>query len=165
MRFLGRKGSLYDILYMGIVMFVFCMLVLVGYALYSQFDDQVQAHGDIPANAKTASTAIKSHFPGVMDGVSIFLLGVMTIGVLAMAVLIRVHPIFILFFLIFLIFFVFFCGIWANVYYEMASNPELSAYASDLTNMHYIMTYLPFIIGIIGFLLAVVMFKSWQVSG
>jgi uncharacterized membrane protein len=75
---------------------------------------------------------------------------------------VRRHPVFFVFFVIILAIILFVSGAFSNVYQEMANNPDLADVAAQLTFIDNIMTYLPFIIGIFGFLLAIVMYKNWQ---
>ena len=164
-RKLGRKGSFYDLIYAGIVVFFFSMMVLIGYRIYAGIDDELQVNDAVSADGRAASNQIRSMFPGVLNNSSILLLAVMCVGTLALASLVRIHPIFILFFIVMLALLIFFCGVWSNVYEEVATQPDMAAYAADLTSIHVVMTYLPLIVGVIGSLLAIVMYKGWQGSG
>jgi len=141
------------------------MLVLIGYRIYAGIDDELQASSDVSAEGKAASSQIRAMYPGALDNASILLLTVLCIGTLALASLVRIHPIFILFFILLLAILIFFCAIWSNAYDEMATNAELATYAADLSNIHLVMTYLPLIVGVIGSILAIVMYKGWQGSG
>jgi len=47
---------------------------------------------------------------------------------------------------------------------EFASNPTLAAEANQLVKVAFVLDLLPFIIGIFGILLMMVMYKLWSVS-
>ena len=161
---MNKKGSLTDLLFMAVAIFVFGVATLLGYAVYSSFNTEIQTMTDIPADAKTASTSMVAHFPGVLDNSILFL--AFGLGVIAfmLAAMVRVHPVFLFIYLIFLVIIVIICGALSNVYQEMAANDNLSGYAANLGVANALLTYLPIIVGVFGTILAIVMYKSWRES-
>lgn len=140
-------------------MLFFGVVVLISFKIVTEFNTNIQANADIPANAKTATTSLLGYFPGVIDHMFLFLTIGLALVSLALAALVRVHPIFLPFFLIALGFVIFFSGLFSNIYQTMAANAVLSTEAAQLTFISHILEYLPIIVGVFGTILMVVLYK------
>lgn len=161
----NKKGSLQDLVLIGVVLLFFGMIVMFGFKFMSELDTQIQGMGVVSDNAKEASTSLKGHYTGAIDNGFLFLAIGLGIATLILAALVRVHPIFIPFFFIGLIIVVFVSGLFSNIYQEAAATTAIAAEADQLTFISTIMGILPLIVAIFGILLMVVMYKTWQVSG
>ena len=137
------------------------IVILIGFKISNTFNTQIQANVDMPATSKAASAELNNDFSGVVDNSFLFLMVGIGIVTLAMASLVRVHPIFLVFFIIGLIFIIFLSAVFSNIYDKMASDPQLSVEASQLDNITFIINKLPFFVGVFGILLMVVMYKVW----
>ena len=162
LRKLNKKGSIQDIVFIGVVLLFFGMIVLFGFKVTSEFNDKIQTMDDIPADAKTSTTSLLGNFSGTIDNTFLLLTIGLVIGALILASLVRVHPIFIPFFWISLLFVIFICGILSNVYQETAATTQLSGLADQLTFISHILEYLPLIVGIVGHILMAVLYKLWS---
>lgn len=160
----NKRGSLQDVIIIGVVLLFFGMIVLFGFKIQSEINTQVQAHDDIPARAKTASATLTNHYSGTIDYGFLLLAVGLAIATLILAALVRIHPVFIPLFFIGLVIVIFLCGVFSNIYQEMAGNSELTALADQLTFTSHILEYLPLIVGVFGFLLMIVMYKLWSVN-
>lgn len=158
----NKKGSIIDLVYVGIILFSLSVMVLFGYLITDRFNTSIQANADVDANGKAASTALLAHYPGIIDNSFLLLTIGLCIVTLVLAALVRVHPIFLVLYIIALAFIIIICAALSNVYEEMSLNPELSSLAANMTFMNAVMTWLPLIIGVFGSLLAIVMYKSWR---
>jgi heme/copper-type cytochrome/quinol oxidase subunit 3 len=162
MRYAGKnkkKGSLQDIVFIAVALLVFSVVILIGFRVSSGLNDQIQNMSVMPTDAKAASSTLTNSFPGVIDNTFLFLTIGLALVAFALAALVRIHPIFIALFIIALLLIIFFCGIFSNIYQEMASNVQLTPYADQLTFISLIMNFLPFIVGIFGTILMIVMYK------
>ena len=95
----NKKGSLQDILFIGIALLILGVSILFGYFFVSEINDHLQANDVVPTRAKSASTSLTGQFTTTIDNSFLFLalgLGMIT---LIFAALVRIHPIFIPFFL------------------------------------------------------------------
>lgn len=158
----SKKGSVQDLLYIGITLFVFALVILICFRISTSLNTEFQASDQIDSKGKAAHQQITNMYPGIIDNSFIFVTVILSIGALIMAALVRVHPIFLPIYIIAWIFVIFMCAIFSNAYQEMAANPDLSALATQMTFMNQVMTTLPFIIGIVGALLAIVMYKAYK---
>jgi len=158
----NKKAGAPELVYMFLALIVFSMLILIGYTIYSNIDERFQAHSDVTTRAKAASTQVKDKFTGVLDNSFLLLAFIIAIGALIMASLVRVHPAFFVAYLIALVLIIFMSGVFSNIYQQASDSPELAEYAADLTFVDNIMNYLPFFVGVVGSILAIVMFKLRQ---
>jgi len=160
----NKKGSIQDLFLIGAVLLFFALITLLGFKLHQEWDDQIQGMGDIPTEAKTASTHLLGNYSGTIDNMYLFLAVGLSIITIVLAALVRIHPVFAIFFFIGLTFVIFYCGIMSNIYGEFAGNSELITQADQLIFISNIMGKLPFFIGIIGFILMIVSYKTWRAS-
>jgi hypothetical protein len=161
---MNKKGSLIDLIVIGVVLLFFGVVLLIGFKVTSEFNDEIQAHPDIPTRAKTASTTLTGHYSGTMDyGFLLLAIGI-AIATLILAALVRIHPVFVPLYFIGLVIVIFLCGIFSNIYQEMAANTNLITQADQLIFTSHILTYLPLIVGIFGILLMIIMYKLWSVN-
>ena len=154
---------------MGVIILFFGVVVLIGFKISDEINTHVQASDiigqyDPGNNAKTASSKLVGYYPGILDNSFLFLAIGMGIATIILAALVRVHPIFIPLFFIGLIVVIFGCGLFSNIYQEMAATGQLSGYANQLTFTSLILNYLPLIVGVFGILLMIVMYKLWSVQ-
>lgn len=135
------------------------MVILLGFTIASKFNDEIQEHDTITQDGKDASATLTGYYPGVIDNMFLFFAVGIGIVSLIFAALVKVHPIFIPLYFIGLTITIFLSGLFSNIYQEMASNPNLVVYSSQLTFTTSVLTYLPIIITVFGILLMVIMYK------
>lgn len=160
----NKKGSVQDLFFVAGIVFFAAFIILIGYKINSEFKNQIDGMDNIPDTAKASTTTLNNYYPGIIDNSFAFIIVFLCLGVLTLAALVRVHPIFIPIFLIVYLLLLFFCGVISNIYQEIASQPALAVEASNLDLILFSMTYLPLIIGVIGIILMVIMYKTWKVA-
>jgi len=162
LRKLNKKGSIQDLVFIAVVLLSLGMMVLFGFKVTTEFNNNIQTMSEIPTEAKTSTTSLLGNYSGTIDNTFLLLTIGLAIGALILASLVRVHPIFIPFFWISLLFVIFICGVLSNIYQETAAATQLSALADQLTFISHILEYLPFIVGVIGHILMAVLYKIWS---
>lgn len=160
----NKKGSLMDILFIAVTLLVLSFSIIIGYIIFDNINNQLQTSTIVNDEAKIAANTLNEQFPGVIDNSFLFLAIALAVGTLILAAMVRVHPIFIAIFFIALIFLIFFCGIFSNIYQEASDNALFSQYAREMVLTSTIMTYLPFIVGIFGIILMVIMYRGYQIE-
>jgi len=159
----NKKGSLADMAYIIVAVVFFAVGVLLVFSFTSQFNDRVQdLTGDTTTEAKAASQSMTEMYNTSIDNSVLFLLIALCVASIILAMLISVHPVFLIIYLIMLGFIVFFAGIGSNIYQTAAQNPQLAPYASQLIFTSHILTYLPIIIAIFGSILAIIIYRYRQ---
>ncbi len=161
---LGKKGSLFDIANIGFSLAFFALIVLIGFYIADTMNTEFIANDAITGRAQTEFTEIRNMFPGVIDNSFLFLMIGLTIIALILAMMVAVHPVFFVFYFLLLILITFLSGVFSNVYLEAANTPQFLPLANELTFISHIMGAMPFIVGILGFVLAIIMFKTYQAN-
>ena len=158
----NKKGSIQDIAYFIGMIIAISILFLFGYKMMSALNDGFQASDQITDDGKVAFERINSLYPGVMDNSILIVAAVLMIGTLGLAMMIRVHPIFIIFFMIFLIALVIVAAVCSNVYLGMANTEGMTEFAEGMPIMTFVVGYLPWIVAIFGIILAIFMYKNYS---
>ena len=167
MRKVNKKGSLVDLFYIAIVLVFFGVAVLIGTKIATEFQSGIASNPTFVANAPDAITEtnnLVNNYTYAINSSFLFITVFFVIATLTLAALVRIHPIFIPIFLIALTFLIFFCGVMSNIYAGVAETTEMTATAEQFVIMHNILIALPFIVGIIGIILMVIMYKSYEIG-
>ncbi len=158
----NKRGSIDDLILVGVILLSFSVGTIVMFKISDTLNTEFQANTDITNRGKQSFNKINDMYSGVIDNSFLLLTIGLSVIALALAALVRFHPIFFVFYLILLTVIIFLSAIFSNIYLEIANNPEMIGLANQLTFTSHIMGALPFIIGIFGFLLAIVMYKNWR---
>jgi len=161
-RKLNKKGSLDDLVYVGTTLLAIAILVLIMGKWTMDFNTNIQTNDDIPVAGKTAVQQIDNLYGGVIDNSFLFLTIGLCIVALVFAMLVVIHPVFFVFYFIMLGIVVYVSGVMSNIYQMAAEEAALADMAAKLLWIGHIMEYLPFIVGVFGFVLAVIMYKTWR---
>jgi len=158
----SKKGSVQDLLYVGITLFAFAMVILICFRISTSLNTEFQASDKVDSYGKTAHQQITNLYPGIIDNSFVFVTVILSIGTLIMAAMVRIHPVFLPIYLLAWMFVIFLCAVFSNAYGELAAHADMAPLAAQMTFMNQVMTTLPFIIGIVGALLAIVMYKAYR---
>ena len=158
----NKKGSLQDMLFVAAVLLATGMMILLGFKFMTELNTAIQDHDMVDAQGKASTLQLKNYYPGVIDNSFLMLAIGLCIVTIILAALVRVSPIFLALYIIALTFVIFICGAMSNIYQEMAANPQLVAEAAQLVFISNVLTYLPLIVGVVGSLLAIIMYKAWS---
>ena len=156
----NKKGSLIDILFVGVALTFFAIVVLVGLKIATEFEDNIDVNplfNNTEARSNVESVRVK--YTNTIDNMFLFLIIFLAIATLILASLVLIHPMFIPLYFIGWVLVIYFSGILSNMYGALAADPNLAAIANQLTFMSNIMIALPIIVGVFGIILMVVMYK------
>lgn len=157
-----KKGSFQDLGFLLAFALFFAIVTLISFKIVTSIDDEAQSSSVVTDDGKAAVSTLKNVFTGTIDkGFLILFIGI-ALGSLALAAMVRISPIFIPFYLLALSVMIFMGGVMSNIYQEMAATAQLASEANQLIVITNIMTYLPMIIGVIGIILMIVMYKNWR---
>lgn len=163
----NKKGSLSDVAFIASSLLAISIIMLIGFKVSDSINTKIQDSDAIgklsgATQARASIDQVNNMFPGVMDNSFLFITIGLAIVSLIFAMLVAVHPVFFFFYIVFLAILIFVSGAFSNIYQQVATNPEMLDVAEQLVFTSFVMNYLPFIIGVFGFLLAIVMYKTWQ---
>ena len=155
-----KKGSLIDIMYIGVALLFFAIVVVIGLQIATDFEENIDLNPLFDAGeSRSAVENVRVKFTYTIDNTFLFLAIFMALGTLVLASLVLIHPMFIPFYFIGWVLVIYFSGILSNIYQTMAADPNLIDVASQLVFMGHILTALPILVGVVGILLMVVMYK------
>lgn len=157
-----KKSSIDDLFFIIVALMGVVLFLMIGFKITNEFKTQIDSKGLADSNGQAAVTEINNLYPNAVDNGILFLLVGLLIMTLILASLVVIHPVFLVFYIIMILFVIIFGGVASNVYMKMAENPEFINLADQLIWTSHIMQYLPIIIGVFGFILAIIMYKAWQ---
>jgi len=158
----GKKGTLQDVAFKIGAIFFFAMVILLMFKVVSELNNNIQANPNIPQNALDSTNTLEGFYPGILDNAFLFFVIGMCLVSIMFASLVRVHPVFMILFIIGLVMLILVSGAISNAYEEMASVTALQAQADQLVFVSHVMDFLPYIIGVLGFLIMVIMHKLFD---
>lgn len=166
----NKRASLADVIMIGVILLVFSMGTLIAFYISNEINTKIAESGALDSlagapKARNAMNQVNNMYPNIVDNSFLFLTIGLAIVAIILAMLVAVHPIFFVFYIVMLLVVIFISGVFSNIYQEMAAVSTLTDVASQLVFTSYVMTYLPFIVGVIGFIIAIVMYKTFQASG
>lgn len=156
-----KKGSAADLFYIVIGFFVVAVVGILVSATVTRFNTELNKVSNVvmPTEAKQTSNDLKDVMPNTLNGALLFLFFGACIVALILASLTPMHPVFFVFFILELILLIFFGGGIANSFQHFIETPALAVEAGQYGLIIFMFRYMPFIIGIVGFLLAAIMYK------
>lgn len=163
--FKNKRGSIQDIILLIVFASVISIVAIIGFKVATEFNDQFGSMDNVPTMASDGTNQVTGYFTSVIDNSFFIVIIAISLGTLALAALIRVHPVFIFFFIIALAVLIVVAMTMSNIYYEMASTTQLQAEADQLTFISTVMTYLPWFVAVLGTLVAIIMYKTRSQGG
>lgn len=160
MKKLNRKGSIVDVLFIVVMMFVLALVFLLATSMYTNINNSLQSSDTISDNSKTILSNFNTKFPKVLDNAFVFILAGLILAVLIGGFLIRDHPAFFFVAMFMLIFFVALSAIFANVYHDVANSEAFSASAANYPKMQHIMNNFPVYAAVFGGLIIIILYAK-----
>lgn len=160
----NKKGSASDLILIVGAVTIFAIMLLIGFRFMTGIDDKVQTMPIFNDQAKATSSQIVDFYPNVLDKAFLFVLIGLSVVALVFASLVRIHPVFIGLFFVVYLFIIVASATFSNVYQDLSASDEFAPLASQMRITSLIMGILPLIIGAVGILLMVVMYKTWSIQ-
>lgn len=162
----GSKGNAaIEVLTVIIVLTIFAIAGIFGYQVVDEMNTDIQDDSEASADTKAISGSIYERYPGLLDGMFLFVFIGFTLFVLASAFFIDTHPIFFIVAVVLLISALVVAIFVGNSYNEIMSDSTISTYANEFTFMHWIMTHILEISIAIGFFTIIILFAKLRGGG
>jgi hypothetical protein len=158
----NKRGSWLDVGYFMLLVSFFAICLIIGVFLLNVITDAINTNPNFGVESKTFATKVTDRFTTTSNGMFLILVVGLAITSIMLAVLVRVHPIFIPIFIIALVFLIWVSGSLSDMYQEMAARPEMAASAASLSVVSTVMEYLPLFVAVVGILIMIVMYKQWR---
>ncbi len=157
---MGKKGSVTDLPFLMSGIFTMAITALLVSLLLWHINDKVQVNDIFEANAKSASQTMTEGFPTTMNSGIVFVFFAMSVISLVLASLVPIHPAFVIFYFLEWFLLIYLGGGIANAYQAIIESVAFAPIENYFTFSTFFFRYFPFVIGIIGALLAIVMYKA-----
>lgn len=159
---IGKKGTADDLVLIVVVLFVFALVLVVVFKVSDSLNTEFQANDKLTDKGKGAYENINNLYSGVLDNSFMLLTIGMSLMAIALAAMVRIHPIFIAFFIFVWLIVIFLSATFSNIYQTIAADSSMVGVANQLTFTSQIMGSLPWIVAVVGALLAIVMYKAYR---
>jgi len=145
----GSKGFGFgETIQLLIVVFLFAVLSVVVYSVFSGVNDDLQADADLSTTAKAKLQDLDDRFPATMDGAFALIFGLLfLVGVVA-SLLFDSHPSFIVIIIVLMIFLMLAGGYLSNSWDEFIVDSSVSSFSSSFPYTSFIMDNLLLVIGV-----------------
>ena len=157
------KGSLFDVIILGVTMLVLAIGILIGSLVMTQIQTSTSSMLT-SAGAQAALQAGTDAINTFNYGFVIIVIGG-AIGSLILAWMVPSHPIFMLVSVIMLLLSVVVLPILANTYETFASTSEMASAAASFPLMNLLMSNMPLIGVVFGVMMMIVLYTRYNTQG
>lgn len=156
----NKKASATDLPYIILGIFGFAVTVVLVSLLVYHINDRIQNISVFNTEALSASEKMSTGFSGIMNGAIVFVFFSLCLMSLVLASLTVHHPAFIIFYILELILLIYTGAAIANAYQAIIEHEVLSVIYGSFTMSTNFFQFFPYVIAIIGMLLAIIMYKA-----
>ncbi len=160
-----KKGQIQQIAFFIILVFTLIFTLLLSKYILVQFNDALEEDGLHTTESRQALVDMDVAFP-TFDNMILFVLVVLSIGLIITSFFIPTHPIFLVI-NVFGIFFLAFLGmLLSNMYADIiAESPELALVSGTFPKLNFVMNQLPWIAVILVFIVTIVQYSKFRREG
>lgn len=146
----SKKGNaIFDTIFFLIAIFVFAMAIVVGYSMFTELNDDIQADAEINTVAKTNLDSLHDKYPSTMDAAFVLALVLLWVAVIVASFLIDTHPVFFIFTVILMALMLFASSELSNFYQDFISQSEYTGFEQAFPMMSFIINHLVmFVLGV-----------------
>jgi hypothetical protein len=159
---MNKTGSFFDILYIGVFVFVVAIMVTVGWMIQSRINTEWQAKTELGTTSQEIMQSTTTRYVALWDGVFLTIFVGLYLGSLILAYNVDINPIFFFLSLLIMGVIVVVMAILGNSWYAFANNSEMSGYIDDFVIIPYVMANYVKILVVMAFGLAGVMYAKTQ---
>ena len=160
-----KKGQIQQVAFFLILVFSLIFILLVSKYILVAFNDALEEDNLHTAESRQSLVDMSVAFP-TFDNMILFVLVVLSIGLIITSFLIPTHPVFLVI-NVFGIFFLAFIGmLLSNLYADIiAESDELASVYSTFPKINFVMNKLPWIACILVFLVTIVQYSKYRSEG
>ena len=157
----NKRAEWVDYLFTIVIIFAIGIVIIIGKVVMNEVDTQFNSSSDMPVEAREAASTLNSNYISLWDGLFATLFIGLFITMIISAYFIRSHPIFYIIMIVVLGIFSVLNLMFAEIYNEVMSTPELGTMAEQFTKTSWFMgTLFPFFMVGFGILLGIVMYAK-----
>jgi len=154
----GKKGYIQDLLFFGIIIFIFAIILLVAGKLNTDFNTQYQTT-NASSTAKDIMSDTSARFDGVFDWLFLTVFILFALSIFVTVFLLDTHPVF--FFIMIIVFAIILVvlGIIGNAFDKFDDNSAMSSQIGNMPIVSLIMGNWVTMLLVIGFVMIVLLFS------
>jgi|TARA_R100000789_G_scaffold99515_2_gene106287 hypothetical protein len=155
-----KKGSIFDVLMLAIIIFAFSLFIVFGYKIMSEIDTAIQDNADLSDTSKSHMADLKGKYVNLWDGIFITVLILVGLAIAVGVYYFEVHPVFYVASIFIVIFVVFISAAFSNVFSDVKETEEFSSTTSEFSLLPFVMdNYVKFIL-FLSFIIIIVMYAK-----
>lgn len=155
-----KKGSASDLPLLMVGIFGIAVVALMVSLVLYHLNTSIQANTAFDADSKAAMNKMSTDFPVTINSSIIFIFFALCIISFILASMVSVHPAWFIAFLLEWLLVIWIGGGIANTYELLIDSAPLAPIAAQFAQTTFFFRYLPYVIGVVGAILASVMYKA-----
>jgi len=159
---MNARGSILDLLYLMILLFVFAIGTLIAFTVWEEYKGATNSSSGINLSTSTFDH-IQEKQDQVMqnfDYIFVFIIVGLTIALIASTFALKTHPIFFWISLLLLIIFLIIAGAFSNSYEVLTNNTNIAPADAEYDIMGFVMDRLPLFILIISMITLIALYAK-----
>lgn len=158
----NRKGFLGDIGLILAILMIVSLMVIVGYKIFSSYNDKWQAAPSISNQSKTLVQDSKDRYVSLFDGIFMFVFALLIVGLFISASLINTRPEFFFIALVVAVFMIGGSAVISNSFEAASDSQHLNNTSSEFTFIPFLMDNLPIITLLMVFVVMVALYVKMK---
>jgi 4-hydroxybenzoate polyprenyltransferase len=134
----SKKGYLAESLQIVIVLFIFGLLAIITYNIFTDLNTDIQASDDISASGKELADSLHSRYPATMDGAFLLIFVLLWILLLVAIWFYESNPLFMIIVIVVLIFVLIAAGMLSNFWEDFSIDADFS-YQDNFPSTYFIL--------------------------
>jgi hypothetical protein len=141
-----KKGAFFsDIGLVLAVMLVFGLMIIVGYKVFTSYNDKWQVNPSIDTASKATVDTLHTRYVGLFDGIFMFVFALLAVMLFVSSAFIGTRPEFFFITVILAVFAIGVSAVMSNVYESVATSDQMNTTSSQFNFIPFIMGKLPLV--------------------
>jgi len=162
----GRRGTAADSIFYVVLIFLFAVVIIVGYKVSDGINDAIQEQDRIPASGKGYVDSFHNRYANIFDYGFLIIVVFLWIATIVSGMLFETHPAlyFVAAFMLFIVLLL--AMVFGNVYAELEATESLAAYNVDdeFPIIHFLMQHFAQTMAVFLFTVAAITYARMRYS-
>lgn len=155
---MNKKGFIGDVGLIIAIIFLVALVVIVGYKIFSSYNDKWQAAPSISAEGKQLVQDSKDRYVGLFDGIFMFVFALLVVALFLSATQLNTNPAYFFITLIVLVFMIGGSAAISNSFETASTSESLNDTSNDFSFIPFLMSNLPIVTLLLGFVVLVALY-------
>lgn len=143
---------------LGLVLAILLLIgitVIVGYKIFTSYNEKWQNNSSVPATAKAEVQTLKDRYVGLFDGIFMFVFALLVIALFISVAVIGTRPEFFFITVFLMIIFIGVSALLSNIYSDVSTSEQLNNTTNEFVFIPFVMNDLPKLTLLMGTLILV----------